>query len=109
MRAVRKVSSECWVHFQGVRYSMPPTHVGQSVLVELHSAQQRVIIRADHVIIADHPQATTRGATISYPAHLAALWQLTLAQSTPPPTSWQRSDSETVETRPLALYEALVS
>jgi transposase len=108
-RAVRKVSSECWVHFQGVRYSMPPTHVGQSVLVELHSAHGRVLIRADQVIVADHPLATTRGATVSDPAHLAALWQVTLAQSTPPPTPWQRNDSEAVETRPLALYEALVS
>ena len=108
-RAVRKVSSACWVHFQGVRYSMPPTHVGQSVLVELHSAQQRVIIRADQVIIADHPQATTRGATVSDPAHLAALWQVTLAQSTAPPSRWQHSDSAAVETRALAVYEALVS
>jgi hypothetical protein len=79
------VSSECWVHFQGARYSLPPAYVGQTVLVELHSAQQRVVIRAEQVIVADHPQATTRGATVSDPAHLAALWQLTLAQSASSP------------------------
>jgi len=106
-RALRKVSSECWVHFQGVRYSLPPTQVGQSVLVELHSAQGRVVIRADAVIVADHPQATARGATVSDPAHLAALWQLTLAQSTPPPSPWQLSGSGQVEARPLSVYEAV--
>jgi transposase len=108
-RAVRTVSSECWVHFQGARYSLPPTHVGQRVLVELHSAQQRVVIRADQVIVAEHAQATTRGATVSDPAHLAALWRLTLAQSASAPLpSWQHRESGAVETRPLALYEAVV-
>jgi hypothetical protein len=108
-RAVRKVSTECWVHFLGVRYSMPPSQVGQSVLVELHSEQQRVVIRAAQGILAEHPQATGRGVTVSDPAHLAALWQLTLAQSTPPPSPWQLSSREAVATRPLAVYEALVS
>jgi transposase len=109
-RAVRTVSSECWVHFQGARYSLPPTYVGQRVLVELHSAQQRVVIRADQVIVAEHAQATTRGATVSDPAHIAALWHLTLAQSASAPLpAWQHSDNGAVETRPLALYEALVS
>jgi len=108
-RAARQVSSECWVQFQGSRYSVPPTHVGQTVVVELCAAQRRVVIRAEQVILADHPQASTRGAQISDPAHLAALWRLTLARSTPPPLPWQLAGAEAVETRPLSAYEALVS
>jgi transposase len=108
-RAVRTVSAECWVHFQGNRYSVPPAQVGQRVLVELQTAQQRVRIRAEQVIVADHPQATGRGQTISTPAHLAALWQITLTQSPRPPRVWDHAGVETVETRPLSIYEALVS
>ena len=108
-RATRKVSNECWVHFQGSRYSVPPTHVGQTVVVELYAAQRRVVIRAEAVILADHPQASTRGAQVSDPAHLAALWRLALVQSTPPPLSWQLATDATVEIRPLSAYEALVS
>jgi transposase len=105
---VRKVSAEGWVQVQGVRYSVPPTQVGRSVLVEVRAAQQRVVIRADQVILADHPLATTRGASVSDPAHLAALWQLSVEQN-PPPPAWQLSVADTVTTRPLSLYDDLVS
>jgi len=109
MRAMRRVSSECWVHFQGARYSVPPSQVGQQVLVEVHGEPHRVVIRADQVIVAEHPRAAGRGATVSDPAHLAALWHLTLAQSTPTPVPWQLARPETIEVRPLSAYEALVS
>lgn len=108
-RAVRKVSAEGWVHYQGARYSVPPTHVGQTVLVEVHDEQRRVVIRADQVIVAEHPHATKRGATLSDPAHVAAVWELTLAQGTRPPIPWQRALAEPIAPRPLSAYEALVS
>jgi transposase len=108
-RALRKVSTECWVHFQGSRYSVPPAQVGTTVLVELRQDQQRVVIRAKEVIVADHPRAATRGEAIADPAHLAALWQLTLAQTPPPPVPWQLVFAEAVAARPLSAYEALVS
>jgi transposase InsO family protein len=108
-RAVRQVSSECWVHFQGNRYSLPPAYVGQTVVVEVCTAERRVRIRANQVIVADHPQATGRGASVSDPVHLAALWQLTLTQSAPPPPVWSGSRESVVEVRPLSVYEALVS
>ena len=108
-RAVRTVSTECWVHYQGSRYSMPPAQVGRTVLVEVCAEQQRILMRADQVIVADHPLATKRGSAVSDPAHLAALWELTLAQSTPLPTPWQLSLVDAVEVRPLSVYEALVS
>lgn len=108
--AVRKVSSECWVHFEGSRYSVPPSQVGRSVLVEVQVDQRQVLIRADQVIIAAHPLALTRGSTLSDPAHLAALWEVTLAHATPPPPlGWDTSVTQSVEIRPLSVYEALVS
>lgn len=104
----RTVSADGWIHLRGVRYSVPPTQVGRSVLVEVRADQQRVVIRADQVIIADHPLTTTRGASVRDPAHVAALWQLTVAH-TPPPEAWQLTFAEGVEARPLRLYETLVS
>lgn len=107
--AVRTVSAECWVHYQGSRYSVPPAQVGQSVLVEVCEDQTRVVIRRDQVIVADHPRAVKRGEACSDPAHLAALWELTLAQSVPPPLPWQLCVADTVDVRPLSVYDALVS
>ncbi len=106
-RVVRTVSSEAWVHFQGSRYSVPPAQVGQSVLVELVHDQQRLLIRAKEVIVASHPLARKRGESIADPAHLAALWQLSLATSPPPPIAWQLACAEPVESRPLSVYEAV--
>ncbi|MGH8336487.1 MAG: hypothetical protein ACRETL_06665 [Gammaproteobacteria bacterium] len=77
--------------------------------MELRAEQRRVVIQAERVIVADHPQAPGRGMTVSDPAHLAALWQLTLAQRTPPPVAWRLASEATVEVRPLSAYEALVS
>ena len=108
-RAARTVGSECWVHFQGSRYSVPPAQVGQVVLVELCAAGRRVTVRAAGVIVADHPRAAARGAAVADPAHLAALWELTLAGAAPPPAPWQLGGEGAVEARPLAAYEALVS
>lgn len=118
-RAARTVGSECWVHFQGSRYSVPPAQVGQVVLVETPvrgspAAGRRVTVRAAGVIVADHPRAAGRGAAVADPAHLAAPGTrarvvLTLAGATPPPAPWQLGGEGAVEARPLAAYEALVS
>lgn len=104
-REERKVSSESFVHFKGSRYSVPPEHVGQIVLVELRQAEQRVVIRAANLIIADHPQATKRGESITAKAHLDALWKLSLAQNMPPPPHYHISFSDQVAVRPLSQYE----
>jgi hypothetical protein len=106
-RLVRKVSSECWVQVGGSRYSVPPAQVGQSVLVELVHDQRRVLIRAKEVIVASHPLARQRGEAVVDPAHLAALWQLSLAENPPPPIDWQLACAEPVEQRPLRVYEAV--
>jgi transposase InsO family protein len=108
-RAVRTVSAEGWVHYQGARYSVPPAQVGQKVLVEVCAEQRRVVIRADQVIVAEHPQATKRGATLSDPAHVAALWELTLTPRNPAPPPWAQAGAEGVAVRPLSVSEALVS
>lgn len=107
-REPRKVSSESFVHFQGSRYSVPPEHVGQTVLIELRQGEQRLIIRLGNLVIADHPQASKRGESITAKAHLEALWKLSLAQNIPPPPHYQLTFTDKVAVRPLSHYEAVV-
>ena len=39
-RAVRTVSAECWVHFEGSRYSVPPAQVGLGTWFPEHTLRQ---------------------------------------------------------------------
>jgi len=104
-RCLRRVDREGYVHLQGSRYSAPPERVGQQVLVE--QGDRRVILRADALIIADHPQAARKGACVTDPAHLAALWKLTAARTTPAPPAgvpWSLTFDQEVAVRPLGVY-----
>lgn len=106
---LRKVSAESFVHLHGSRYSIPPDYVGQPVIVEIRQGQQRVVVRAKNVVIAEHPQATKRGESVTDKAHLDALWKLSLAHDPPPSAAWHLTFSESVAARPLSTYEAVVS
>lgn len=103
-RCLRRVDREGYVHLQGSRYSAPPERVGQQVLVE--QGGQRVILRADALIIAEHPQAPRKGACVTDPAHLAALWKLTAERTPPPPASvaWAVTFDQEVAVRSLGVY-----
>jgi transposase len=102
----RKVSTESFVSFQGSRYSVPPSLVGQTVLVELRSGEHKVLIRSNNMIVAEHPLSTKKGASLVTPAHLEALWKLSLASPAPPPSAhYQLSFAQSVESRPLTVYE----
>lgn len=105
-RHARVVNRESFVQVARSRYSVPPQYVGQEVVVAL--GEQQVVIRKDDLIIATHPVAPRPGACLSDPAHIAALWRLTLTQTPAPalaPLLWQ----ETVDTRPLTVYEEVAA
>lgn len=107
-REMRKVSSESFVHYQGSRYSVPPNLVGQTVLVEVRQGENRLSIRSDNLIVAQHPLAAKRGSSITEPAHLEALWKLSLAHDPPPPQGWQLTFGQSVAVRALSAYEEVV-
>jgi transposase len=105
-KSVRQVGADGFVHLERSRYSVPPEHVGTRVLVEV--GEQRVVIRAGDLVVADHPRAPQPGACMTHPDHVAAFWKLCQGAD-PPPTAqtpnWRLTFQEGVATRPLAAYE----
>lgn len=77
--AQRKASWEGFVSFGGSRYSVPPEIAGKTVVVG--QREQRVVIRCEQMIVAEHDLAARRGSTMASPQHIAAMWTLTLGKS----------------------------
>jgi transposase len=105
-QSARKVSAEGFIQLDRSRYSVPPEYVGQTLLVE--EGEQRVIVRAGAVIVADHPRAPQPGACMVEKAHVAAFWKLCLppgpdAPAAPPP--WPVTSADDVARRSLSAYE----
>ena len=104
-RHARTVDAEGFVRLGGARYSVPPEHVGQHVVVV--QQEQSIRVRLGDLVIAEHPAAPP-GACVAQPAHVAAMWQASLAHTprTPPQvggTQW--ADGDAVAVRPLSIYE----
>lgn len=105
-RELRKVSAESFVHWGGSRYSVPPELVGQTVLVEVRQGQQRIVIRSNNLVIAEHNQAAGPGLCIAEKAHLDALWKLSLGNTLPSPVpKWHVTFNEVVQVPSLSSYE----
>jgi hypothetical protein len=91
------------VRYRGSRYSVPPAHVGSTVLVEEGATALRV--RSGDLIIAEHKLAAGPGACISQPEHIEQLWRLSLKRAPEPQPNWQVTFGQQVETPRLSLYE----
>ena len=111
-RCERRVDAEGYVQVGGVRYSVPPEHVGNSVLVV--QSGQRVIVRAGELVIAEHKQLKEAavGTCVSDEEHVAAMWKHTLDRSqrsqrttAPPAAPIQFVSTEAVQSPPLSFYE----
>jgi transposase len=103
----RQVSFEAMVHYDGSRYSVPPSHAGQSV--EVLAADGAIRVRLGDAIIAEHPKATKSGQCITNREHIAELWRLT-ADRVPVPEKkplCQIAFSQQVDHVDLAELEAL--
>ena len=61
------VSKTCLVRFDNNKYSVAASAVGRPV--DIHAYADRVVIRQDGQIVAEHPRAFGRGATIYDPWH----------------------------------------
>jgi transposase len=105
-KSARQVGADGFVHLERSRYSVPPEHVGQTVLVE--AGEQRVVIRAGELVIAEHPRAPHAGACMTQSEHVAPFWKLCQLPDPPPPRgtpNWRLTFEEGVVTRPLSAYE----
>jgi transposase len=100
----RRVDAESFVRLGRSRYSVPPEYVGLRVIVE--RGEQRVVVRAGDLVIAEHTPAPRAGACMTHKEHVEALWRLSLKRtSAPPAPSWHIGFREPVATTPLTTYE----
>ncbi len=61
------VSKTCTVRFDNNRYSVLATAVGRPV--DVHAYADRIVIRQDGVVVAEHARAFSRGQTVYDPWH----------------------------------------
>jgi len=100
----RRVSAEGFVQFARSRYSVPPQHVGERVVIEQN--QQQIMIRSGELIIAEHQAATRSGELVAQKEHVDALWQLSLRRTAPPAAwNWSVHFQQAVAHTPLSAYE----
>jgi transposase len=102
-RATRTVDAEGFVRYGRSRYSVPPEHVGRLVVVESDAGAIRV--RCDQLVIAEHQAATKPGSSVVEPAHVEAMWKLSLGAQAPRPPRWCVRFDQGVAARPLTDYE----
>jgi len=99
----RKAGFDGFVRFQRSRYSLPPEYAGKTVLIG--QREQHIVIRSRDLILAEHRPAQKDGETVADPAHVAALWKLSLHQAKTPPPRWQLTFDQQVESTPLTAYQ----
>ena len=103
----RTVSREAMVHFQGSRYSVPPSFAGQAVCVQAGAGV--LTVRLADTVIAEHRQALKAGQAIVAREHLAELWRLTAEQTAVPAAPsgerWHLLAAAEVERVPLKRFE----
>lgn len=104
---LRKVSREGYISHDRSRYSVPPKHVGQMVIVE--EMGQRIVIRTQDMIVAEHPKASKPGQCVMAREHVEALWKLSLLRPMPPTPKWQMTFDAIVQSIPLSVYQEVGS
>lgn len=99
----RRAGFDGFVHFERSRYSLPPEYAGETVLVG--HQENRIVIRSQDMIVAEHPVAQKAGSTVADPLHLEALWKLSLRNTKTPPPRWQLTFDQPVQAAPLERYQ----
>jgi transposase len=104
----RKVGNESVVHFRGSRYSVPPSHIGSTVVVA--EVGGLVTVHAGDMIVAEHRAAIRPGQQIVDKEHLAALWQVVAAQTDEPDRPrWHFGGVPDVQVVPLDVYATVAA
>jgi transposase len=101
-RLDRRVSGDCFVDIDTIRYSVPHRHVRERVAVVVGSERVEVWLRGTR--IAGHRRSFEPGALVRDPAHFHGLYRSeTTAATVPTPVSPPHPVA-----RPLAAYTAVV-
>ena len=102
-RYERKVDAEGFVRVGRSRYSVPPEHIGKTVLVVQNG--QKITVRCRDLIVAEHNKASQPGACVTQKEHLDALWKQSLAQPALPVPHVEMLPCQIVAVTPLSVYE----
>ena len=101
--AGRTVGAEASVRFDNSVYSVPARFVGTRVSID--AGASFIIIRAKHLIVAEHPRATAAGQRVEAPAHVKERWERSLSPPVAPPLQGCHvAFSDAVQVRSLDLY-----
>lgn len=101
-RLPRRVSADCFVDIDTIRYSVPHRHVREHV--EVVVGLQRVEVWLRGTPIASHARSFEPGAWVRDPAHFQGLYR---PEATPSPVPPVVSQPNPVS-RPLSIYAAIV-
>jgi len=97
-RLTRRVSADCFVDIDTIRYSVPHRHVRETVEVVVGLEQVEVWLRG--ACIARHARSLEPGSWVKDGSHFQGLYRPeTASNAVPPPTP---------EARPLSVYAAIV-
>ena len=99
----RTVDAEGRVRVEKTRYSVPPTYVSHPVAVVVR--ERLVRIMAGDLVIAEHTLGQP-GDCVDHPEHIAAMWKLTLQNSSASPVPHADfTQAQTVAVPALSFYE----
>ena len=102
-RTLRKVDSEGFVNYDRSRYSVPPEHVGKTVIVQ---QEDRVItVRCQDLVLVEHDLASRPGSCVVKPEHIRQLCELSLQRKEVPTAHWTVTFQQEVQTPSLETYE----
>mgnify|MGYP000870082506 FL=1 len=101
-RLPRRVSADCFVDVDTIRYSVPHRHVRGHVEVVVGLERVEVWLRGTP--IARHARSFEPGAWVRDPAHFQGLYRAESKVTTTPAVLSERSPAE----RPLSVYSAIV-
>jgi hypothetical protein len=98
----RRVSTDCFVDIDTVRYSVPYRHVRETVEVVVDAEHVEIYLRGAG--IARHPRCDEPFALVRIPAHFEGLFRREAPAPAPAPTAGPADPGA----RPLSIYAELV-
>jgi hypothetical protein len=102
-RLARRVSADCFVDIDTIRYSVPHRHVREHVEVVVGADRVEVWLRGTRV--ASHTRSFEPGAWVRDPAHFQGLYR---PETTPPTTTPVSPPEPNPALRPPSAYAAIV-
>lgn len=105
----RKVSRECFVSYQGNKYSVPWKHAMRDCLLRIR--QERLLVEVAGEVVAEHDVLTGARQVSRNREHFQGLLKIT-RERTPQPRrtlDWPEARLPDVERRPLSVYDRLLT